>query len=56
VQCKLTLMEIRDKTLHWQCEATNLYSSQWRIPDQEIQARSRRLLSTLKPLLAYSNT
>lgn len=24
VQCKLTLLEIRDKTLHWHCNAKNL--------------------------------
>ena len=28
VQCKLTLLEIRDKTLRWKCEALNLSSGQ----------------------------
>lgn len=28
VQCKLTLLEIRDRTLHWQCDALNLSSEQ----------------------------
>ena len=28
VQCKLTLLEIRDKTLHWQCNAKNLDTGQ----------------------------
>jgi len=28
VQCKLTLLEIRDRTLHWQCNAKNLDTGQ----------------------------
>ena len=28
VQCKLTLLEIRDKTLKWKCEAVNLITGQ----------------------------
>jgi len=28
VRCTLTLLEIRDKTLHWKCEALNLRSGQ----------------------------
>jgi 4-hydroxybenzoyl-CoA thioesterase len=28
VQCKLTLIEVRDKTVHWQCDAVNLDSDQ----------------------------
>jgi YbgC/YbaW family acyl-CoA thioester hydrolase len=28
VQCKLTLLEIRDRTLRWQCDATNLDTGQ----------------------------
>lgn len=28
VQCKLTLIEVRDKTVHWQCEATNVNTNQ----------------------------
>ena len=28
VECKLTLIEIRNKTLHWQCDARNLETDQ----------------------------
>ena len=28
VQCTLTLLEVRDKTVHWHCNATNLNTGQ----------------------------
>ena len=28
VECRLTLLEVRNKTLHWRCEATNLETGQ----------------------------